>query len=164
MSSRDVLLNAVNPALEQLPKRMTSDPARVMLLAIGLQESKLTYRYQHASGPARGLWQFERVGVIGVLSFRTTNEHARSLCKLHDVRPVSYAVHEALAGNDVLAAGFARLLLWTDPRALPAAADAAWDYYLRNWRPGKPHPQTWLANYEQAVGVVRSWRSAQEDV
>ncbi len=35
---------------------------------------------------------------------------------------------------------FARLLLWTDAKPLPAIGDeqGAWDYYLRNWRPGKP--------------------------
>ena len=40
--------------------------------------------------------------------------------------------------------------------ALPAVGDkeAAWQYYLRNWRPGMPHRQTWDARYATAVGVV----------
>jgi len=56
----------------------------------------------------------------------------------------------------VLAAGVARLLLWTDPKALPAIgdADAGWSLYLRTWRPGKPHPKTWPALYAQAMAVV----------
>ena len=55
-----------------------------------------------------------------------------------------------------VAAGFARLLLWTDPRPLPAIGDvkAAWQYYLRNWRPGKPHEKTWAPLYAEAMEEV----------
>ena len=35
---------AINPAMALLPPKMTSDKATVMLLAIGLQESRLTHR------------------------------------------------------------------------------------------------------------------------
>jgi len=40
--------------------------------------------------------------------------------------------------DDVYAAGMARLLLWTDPKALPALnrPNDAFEYYLRTWRPG----------------------------
>ena len=49
----------------------------------------------------------------------------------------------ALEHDDVLAAAFGRLLLWTDPRAPPAVGDesGAWALYLRCWRPGKPRPR-----------------------
>jgi len=38
----------------------------------------------------------------------------------------------------VLAAGLARLLLWTDRPPLPALQDVegGWQLYLRTWRPG----------------------------
>src|SRR5699024_5570463 len=99
---------------------MTSDEARVMLGATALQESGLATRQQYG-GPAHGLWQFERGGgVRGVLNYHTTRAHARSLCAKRHVSPTSLAVYEALPHDDVLAAGFARLYLWTDPRALPA--------------------------------------------
>ena len=51
---------------------------------------------------------------------------------------------------------FARLLLWTDPAPLPAlgAAVRAWAYYRRNWRPGKPHPETWPEMYQNALSFV----------
>jgi len=47
----------------------------------------------------------------------------------------------------------ARLLLWQDKAALPAigAKEHAWDYYLRNWRPGMPHRSAWDGNYNQAL-------------
>jgi hypothetical protein len=65
-------------------------------------------------------------------------------------------VYNSLAHDDVLAAAFARLLLWTDPQRLPSLGDAdgAWALYLRTWRPGKPHPQTWPALYAQALAAV----------
>ena len=55
------------------------------------------------------------------------------------------AIYAALEYDDVLAAGVARLLLWTDPKALPPVGDvdAAWALYLRTWRPGKPKPDSW---------------------
>ena len=55
--------------------------------------------------------------------------------------------------DDVLAAAFARLLLFTDPAKLPKLGDAdgAWQLYLRTWRPGKPHPHTWPDLYAQAL-------------
>ena len=73
-----------------------------------------------------------------------------------DVEPVQRPVWTALETNDVLAGVFARLLLWTDAKPLPAIGDeqGAWAYYLRNWRPGKPHPQTWPGFYRQAVEFV----------
>lgn len=60
--------------------------------------------------------------------------------------------------DDTLACIFARLLLWTDARALPAADAAsqqtAWNYYNRNWRPGKPHPAAWPANWKAALVAI----------
>jgi hypothetical protein len=32
--------------------------------------------------------------------------------------------------------------------------DAAWDYYLRNWRPGKPHPERWSVNHGAACEAL----------
>lgn len=80
--------------------------------------------------------------------------------------PVATAVHPALEVDDVLAAGFARLLLWTDPHRLPAVGDVegAWQLYLRTWRPGaytRGAPtkraelrQKWAGYYTQALPEV----------
>lgn len=138
-----------------LPVAMNSARADVMLLAIGLQESRFTHRRQ-IGGPARGFWQFERGGVAGVLEHPASRKHAVSVCAARGVDPTITNVHLALEHDDVLAAAFARLLLWTDAKPLPALGDSAtaWDYYLRNWRPGKPHPKTWPALYAQALAAV----------
>lgn len=151
--NRDILA----PGLRLLPAKMDTTAARVLLLAIGLQESRLIHRRQ-IGGPARGLWQFERGGgVQGVLSHPASRELAREVCRACGVEPTSAAVYPALERDDRLAAAFARLLLWTDSRPLPApaaGAQAAWDYYTRNWRPGKPHRQTWDAFHAQAVRAL----------
>lgn len=154
---RAVLDGPMAKAYALLPPAMRSDRADVQLLAMGLQESRLRYRAQLGGGPARGLWQFERGGgVVGVLNHRATRAHARSVCEARGVTPDSAAVWRALETDDVLAAAFARLLLWTLPSALPQLGDwaEAWEQYLAAWRPGKPHPQTWGGFYAEALGTV----------
>lgn len=150
-------IDAIDEALGYLPERMNSPEAWVMLLTIGMQESALLHRRQFGNGPARGLWQFERGGgVAGVLNHHSTAGHAADLCKVLDVRPVSREVWEAMERDDVLAAGFARLLLWSDPSPLPKVGDVdvALELYLRTWRPGKPHVHTWRDNYSKAIQAV----------
>jgi hypothetical protein len=160
-----ILHKAINPALELLPAKMDSDAARVMLLAIGLQESRFEYRFQkttdpYVKGPARGFWQFERAGgVMGVMNHYTTKDLAKEVCKARGVLPGSSLIHARLEFDDVLAAAFARLLLWADARPLPgvdADHDATWKSYVTNWRPGKPHRETWDAFHQQARGQVLS--------
>lgn len=136
----------LDPTFSRLLPAYDSPRARVMLLAIGLQESLLTHRWQVVDpkhpdrmGPARGLWQFERGGgVRGVLNYRTTRLPARGVCEVRGVPPTERAVYDVLHKDDLLACAFARLLLWTDPKPLPTPQDAAGAFalYLRTWRPG----------------------------
>jgi hypothetical protein len=135
-----------------LPGKFHSPQATALLHAIGLQESRFVYRKQ-IGGPATGFWQFERGGgVRGVLTHPSSARHAKAVCTLRGVEPTPEAVHAALVYDDILACAFARLLLYTDPRALPAIGDVqgAWDCYIRSWRPGKPHRHTWDALYTEA--------------
>lgn len=159
----DITRDAIEPALELLPARMDSPRARVMLLAIGLQESRLIHRYQKTSdpytkGPARGLWQFERAGgVRGVMKHRASDDLAQWVCKQRGTAFDDVLIHARLEFDDVLAAAFARLLLWTDPKPLPAldaSHEEAWSLYTRTWRPGKPHRQTWDAFHDQAITTL----------
>lgn len=132
--------------------------ARIMLLAIALQESGLKYRRQIV-GPARGFWQFELGGgVAGVLKHPASAQLIRILCAALVVPASSVGVHAALEQNDPLACACARLLLLTDPSALPTEANAGWAYYLRNWRPGKPHPETWAGHWQTALQAVGDTR------
>lgn len=81
------------------------------------------------------------------------------MCSERDVEPSPSKVYDRLANDDVLAACFARLLLWTDKPPLPPVphAPAAWSLYTRTWRPGKPHRGTWDALYAKAVATVESF-------
>jgi len=156
MTLSEIRERAIAPALALLPARMSSREAEVQMLAIGLQESRFQHRRQ-IGGPARGFWQFEQGGgVRGVLRHSASREHALAVCRVRNVIATESAVYAALENDDVLAAAFARLLLWTDPKALPALGDeqAAWDLYLRTWRPGKPHRHTWDALYAKALEAV----------
>jgi hypothetical protein len=147
-----ILRTAINPALGMLPVKMDSDAARVMMLTITLQEARGIDRYQKvagdpsAKGPARGLWENERGGVYCVMTNPATKAHAEAVCKALKVPFDQVLIHAALEHKDVLAAAFARLILWADPKPLPgvdADHETAWQCYLRTWRPGKPHRETW---------------------
>lgn len=148
-------------AMAALPARMTSTRAEAMLLAIGLQESLLIHRRQ-IGGPARGLWQFETGGVRGVLTHPASRAPALLACATRVVDSTTAAVYAELERDDVLAAAFARLLLWTDPKPLPELgdADAAWALYLRTWRPGaakRDHDnlqRKFHGNYARACAAV----------
>ncbi|OMG87693.1 hypothetical protein [Achromobacter xylosoxidans] len=162
MTLNSIVSDAINPALALLPAGMDTPAARVMLLAIGLQESRFVHRRQ-IGGPARGFWQFEkgtrasRGGVWGVYLHQASKDRLAALCKARSVSCDPDAIYAALEYDDVLAAGVARLLLWTDPKALPPLGDAGagWALYLRTWRPGKPKPDSWPDIYRQAAAEVQ---------
>lgn len=152
-----LLHTVILPSLSMLPSRMTSDKAIAMLLATQKQEDPDQRRRQWPTGPARGLWQFEREGgVAGVLRHTLTRDHAMAVChELGNAGTVS-SVYHRLEHDDLLACCFARLLLWTIPQALPGRDDPeeGWNQYLKAWRPGKPHKHTWAANFKEAWEAV----------
>lgn len=143
----------VPAALELLTPEMDSPEARAMLLAIGLQESGFLERRQLDGGPARGFWQFERGGgTAGVLSHPSSRALSHKVLTELRYEPVVSLVHVALEHNDILAAAFARLLLWTLPDKLPKRGQpwVAWAQYLKAWKPGEPRRATWSAYYTRA--------------
>lgn len=158
MELSEVQAQILGPALACLPVSMDSPKARLMLLAIGLQESRFEHRYQVLNdptkkGPARGFWQFEQGGgVRGVMNHAATAAHAHRICLERDVPFQAQSVWLRLETDDVLACAFARLLLYSDPQSLPAVdnRDAAWNLYMRTWRPGKPHPAKWPGYHARA--------------
>lgn len=162
MTLDEIVEAAIEPAFNHLPFKMDTPEARVMLLAIGLQESEFLHRYQELDtpgkkGPARGFWQFEAGGgVRGVMEHPASTALARAAVQRASLPWDRLRIWAALETNDELAATFARLLLWTDAGKLPALSqpDEAWQLYARTWRPGKPHPEKWPANHRKAVGYV----------
>jgi hypothetical protein len=160
----------IRPIVAQMAAdyRIAGGPAaEAMIIAIGLQESRFAVRDQIVSGkapgavgPATGYWQFERGGgVRGVMRHPASRTIAQEMAEAAGVAWDEDAIWRVFTRpeGDELACVFARLLLLTDAQALPAAAvgseEEAWVYYLRNWRPGKPHRQTWGGFWAQAVGM-----------
>ena len=152
MSPRNFLVRAIEPGLALVPGYMVSDAARVLLMAIAGQESGLSARAQ-VDGSALGYWQFEQSGLADV-RMRAPSV-MESVCSTLDI-PDSTGIWAALQWNDALACVVARLCLWLDPAPLPVIGDAsgAWDYYVRNWRPGKPGTDRWASAYTTAVAAV----------
>lgn len=151
MSAFDYVSRVVYPAaMKMLPLKMDSLAAKAMILSTGAQESAFIERKQ-IGGPARGFWEFEEGGaVIGVLGHRDTKYVIEPILVAMAVQ--TWHVYDALTDNDILACIMARLLLWTHPDPLPGPNDptTGWRQYQDMWRPGKPRPETWAANYQRA--------------
>lgn len=150
----------ITPGLSALlPSGFSSIPAIAMLYTIGRQESRFEHTVQ-VGGPAHGYWQFELGGgVKGVTTHPASAPYARIACEREGVTFERTAIYDALPNNPRLACALARLLLYTDPQPLPAVLtsmeEEAWQYYTRNWRPGKPHRETWTRFWREAVdGLV----------
>jgi hypothetical protein len=167
-------VEGINPALELLGPAFDSKEARVMILAIALQESNLEHRRQlvgkppKPTGPAKSFLQGEQGGgmVAGVRTHPATKKHAAKLYDERGVPASNSAIWNAIENDDVLAAGLGRLLLYSDPAPLPklGKVEEAWNYYLRTWRPGAYTNGTpaqraelrekWGKNYAEAVSYV----------
>lgn len=145
----------IEPALEWLLPDMDSPEARRMLIAIAGQESGFRYRRQ-IRGPARGWWQFELGGVVGIRTHTATRDACEHvLAELgYDPQMPSGQVFVLLEDCDLLAACFARLNLRWLPWPLPTDEGHGWEQYAEAWRPGKPHPDRWPANWGAASEVV----------
>ena len=152
--------NALTPALAMLPRQMDTPQARALCIAICLQESRLEHRYQVLNsgnkGAARGYPQFERIGIEGVLEHPASSRHIVDVLKRLDYDLTVEASYQAIEHHDILAVCYARLNLWSHPRALPTRdnVEGAWLYYLRCWKPGKPRHDDWEDNFETAWTLV----------
>lgn len=150
----------VDPGLKFLYETTSvpvTDAARVIVLAIAGQEGNWQYR-QQIGGPAHSFWQFEEGGgVRGVLEHPTTRFKIKAVCDRLGVLCDTHSVYMDMVDNDLLACSMARLLLYTDPAALPVVGDdaSAWDYYQRNWLPGMPHPEHWPGIYARSMAAMK---------
>lgn len=162
--AHDFLLPA---CLSLFPAQYNTPAARAMMLAIALQESDFESRqqlighhrnwWQSLNGPAVSYWQFERIGIRGVLEHRSTGPLIRRVLSKLGYPDDVETIYKALIHNDILAVCFARLLLFRVPQALPAGpqeVNEAWRQYLWAWAPGKPKPERWPSRYALAWEIV----------
>ena len=150
----ETALDHVNFALDILGPKFCADQARVLLVATALQESKVKHRFQ-IKGPARSYWQFEKYGGLkAVMEHHATKQDAIKFCEALDYRFDIEPLWEAFPYDTILAAGFARLLYWAHPDPLPLDDKEGWQYYLDQWRPGKPKPEPWEYHWKKSMELV----------
>ena len=162
MTPNRLLKSAILPALDELATLglPSSVSAARFMLSIALQESGLKHRRQVVAGgeelgPASSYWQFEKGGgCAGVLAFPVVGSMMQNLCDAYNVQKTAQGLWTAMQYQDIIAAAAARLLIYTLPQALPKTAEEGWQQYLRAWRPGKPHPETWAAHWMTASKVT----------
>lgn len=145
------------PALAPLPTNMQDLRAVTQLCSTAIQESGLSTRVQYGGGPARSLWQMEKMGGANeVLVNKATKSLALTVCAYYSVVPNIDAVFAALTQDDRFAAAWARLNYWRSPLPLPALGDAnaAWSLYKTVWAPGKPRRVDWPEAYKQALDAA----------
>lgn len=153
---------AVDLAFSLLPDTWNTLAARRQHCAIGHQETGYISRRQlvtvegrlQPQGPAVSFWQFEKgqlAGINGVLTHRATAKHAAFVCRERGVSADRRSVWQLMQTDDVLGAAFARLLMYSDPKAVPTGPSEGWAMYLRTWRPGKPHPSRWGLAWQFAL-------------
>lgn len=147
--------------LALLPEKMRSNDAAVLLYATSRQENPQRLP-QQVGGPAVGDYQFEKGGgVKGVMTHDSVSALTKAVCAARKVSFDASSIYQALKTDPVLAAALARLLYYTDPKRLPYAGDelAAWQLYLRTWRPGAYARQPeelrdkWRKSYAEALVV-----------
>jgi hypothetical protein len=156
----------VPACLSLFPEKYNTPEARAMLIAIALQESDLEHRQQlignhrnwweSLNGPATSYWQFEKIGIRGVLEHRKTGPLAREVLEKLGYPEDVNTIHKAIAHNDILAVCIARLALYRLPQPLPQRdqSEMGWNQYVEAWRPGKPKRERWAERFELAWQVV----------
>lgn len=158
MLNKQRLLLAQDHAYSLLPLKMDTDDARIQIMATGFQESNFETRRQANNGPAVGFFQFERIGIKGVIENPSVTKLVHSLCKEFGIEFSTEAIWNALQSDryDSFAFCLARLNYWISPRALPPLRNLqkSWDMYVKTWRPGKPHPERWIECYWRAYGAI----------
>ena len=164
MTPEQLVITAINPALTLLAQFMgerVREPVAVRFLtAIAIQESGLTARRQAGNGPAKSFWQFEPIGIDGVLSHHGSRNEASRLCEIlcyritenepENVKQITGAIEHC----DVLAAGFARLNLWKTPHSIPTTEAEGWRIYTDVWGPGKPDRARWASAWSRSMPAL----------
>lgn len=165
--SPEIFSDYIFPAgFSLMPASYDTPNARAGILAICLQETKFAARVQvldagkpwweSRPGPANGFAQFEVGTVALVMKHPAVRNTVLSALATLGYPTDAAVIHDAMRHNDFLTLVFARCLLRTVPGPLPDISNSktGWEQYLWAWRPGKPHEETWEANWRRAWEVV----------
>lgn len=143
MTVTEYLSSILTPALawcQTVPGWSIPDDERatLMLLVIPKPESDYSNIAQIGGGPGRGFYQFGMPTIGLILTNPVSSAMAAMACRTLYVVPTSYAAYTHLLLHPYLQVAMARLDLRCDSHALPTFGDeeAAWECYVRVWRPG----------------------------
>lgn len=143
-----------------------SRKADVLVMCCAGQESRWKDRLQIGIGQyhpqtvgARSYWQMESTwgGPVAINDVQQkAGAKLAAVCAELEIPSDELTLYEACAWNDMLACALARLNLWIDPAPLPEVGnkEGAWSYYLRCWKPGAPHHDSWSEVYDQSVAAI----------
>jgi hypothetical protein len=174
---RVILLEIIRPAMQVLKNDLGFKGAidfnvERLLLTICGQEAQFKWRAQldsqgreNPNGPALGLLQFEkgtmssRGGVSGVMLHASSKALLMAACNYAHIPFENTSIWRAQRTNDLFAFITGRLLLFTDPFAVPNKVQDGWECYAKRlWRPGKPHPDKWPGYWNTATAVCEAHR------
>ena len=144
----------IRPALQAIG--LWSVDAESMVLGTAIQESGLRALSQVPAGPARGLWQMERV-TFGDLWGRFLDGHASLKPLVRNLAIDGIDPFEQMAGNMLLAAAMCRVKYFSVPAPLPPAGDIhAQAAYWKRWYNtplGGGRPEQFVANVARALAA-----------
>ncbi|MGH8710125.1 MAG: hypothetical protein ACREVA_02220 [Burkholderiales bacterium] len=150
-----VAYQAIPSGLSLLPRLMNTSEARVMLLAIGLQESRFEHRVQ---AETKSYWQFTLKEVHKIVKHSpSTTELVKDAVELLGYTFDVSTIYNKIEDNDTLAVVVARLLLYKSKRKLPVARDAVegGKQYVELWQPGYSFKvDLWEANFKVACNLI----------
>ncbi|MEO5334169.1 MAG: hypothetical protein H7839_19320, partial [Magnetococcus sp. YQC-5] len=118
LNPHQLLELVIRPTLQRL--ELGGAPAEELVLGIAIQESGLQYLTQLGGGPAKGLWQTEKVTHDDIWQ---NFLHGRVKLALNILGPYPKPDHGRLAWDLAYACGICRAHLLRCPGALPAAGD-----------------------------------------
>ena len=159
MNIADFNTHVIQRGVLFLPPDLNTHEARVQLAATAGQESNWSARIQTPHGYARSYFQCEGSsgsGLAGVVADPVAGGLLQKVCVQFDIPFTTADIFEAIMHHDIVAYAVARLIYMMDPDPLPPVGNttAAWNYYLKVWRPGKPDPERWIGVYALTITNV----------
>lgn len=173
----DFLVSTVVPGLQLLtdaygnmPRRaipwQDDNEGRLLMLAYAGQETIWENTQQWGGGPGRGPWQLDEPTIGLVLTNPASSIIMHAVCGSIGLPADAAVVYQSLLQRPRLSATIARGDIWCDPRPLApyGNAQAAWEQYDEEWRPGRPHPAYWARFYYAALEADEAWRAAHPEL
>lgn len=163
MTPKHALETIIVPTLAPLGAPFDTRDARLMLVAAGMQESRFEARDQgdpDVPGPARGLWQFEKIACRDFVErgHRRLQHAVRCRRAIGVLEPMRLWWLIGEPRFDPVACLLARDALFrhvAEPLPQPGDVDEAWRQYVAAWKPGQRDRERWTRSYAASLEALR---------